>query len=352
MVAGQLHKTRDLNYKKKKMSEKLIILISSIKIRKYDITRFEIDDLELKFDNIVEIHELIEYVHPGFSSMFTNRYEDKRIKNFFNLQDWKNRILLLKKKFGKNILIYNLVRVNDFKSLKINYFLKRNRFKIIAYSSNSYPFYNKKNILKKLFAIIENSSFSLKKVQIFMEQKISIWIAQKLKLYSDFIISTGNNNIKELKANRYTKILFGHSYDFNMYLKYKNTKYSRDGNYGLFLEAPTPLYNLGDDFINDKNEFNGTPNKWLKSLNKFFDFIESELNIKILIAPHPKIKHLEKFSKHYNGREVLDYNLYQAAKKSKIMISRDSSGFSYAAIYKIPAIFIYTEELKKKIKTL
>ena len=38
----------------------------------------------------------------------------------------------------------------------------------------------------------------------------------------------------------------------------------------------------------------------------------------------------------------------KVVKKSKIIISRDSAVFAYAAIHKIPAIFIYTNELLVK----
>jgi len=149
-----------------------------------------------------------------------------------------------------------------------------------------------------------------------------------------------------IKNNKLTKIILGNSFDYNMYLKYKNINYLKKNNYALFLESPAPAYNLGDSYI-IKNNFVGTKQKWLNSINNFFDFVEKELKIKVLIAPHPKIKHSEKFSNLYNGREVVEDGLYQTSKNAKIIISRDSTGFAYAAIYKIPAIFIYTNELLK-----
>ena len=85
--------------------------------------------------------------------------------------------------------------------------------------------------------------------------------------------------------------------------------------------------------------------EWLKSLNNFFSQLEKNLDIKVLIVPHPKIKHKSKFSKLYNGREILKKNLSIVAKNCELMISRDSTGFSYAAIYNKPAIFMYNNEL-------
>ncbi|MDC0426474.1 hypothetical protein OAM08_00610, partial [Pelagibacteraceae bacterium] len=65
-----------------------------------------------------------------------------------------------------------------------------------------------------------------------------------------------------------------------------------------------------------------------------------------------KINHLKKFSKLYNGREVIQDGLYLASKKAKVIIARSSAGFSYAVINKIPAIFVHTNELKKNEKII
>ena len=144
------------------------------------------------------------------------------------------------------------------------------------------------------------------------------------------------------------KILRGHSLDYNMSLKSKNNILSRKEKFGLFLESASPIHNLGDSFIvGDEKNMRGTAEKWLLSLNNFFSILERTLKIKILIAPHPKIKHKEKFSKIYNGREILDEKLSIAAKYCELIISRDSAGFSFAAFYNKPAIFVYNDELKQ-----
>jgi len=335
------------------MNEKLIIVLSEIKVRKYDILRFDLEKYESISGHKVEIHELIEYIHPGFSSMFSQTYEDARIKFFFNFDEWEKRISHLKKKYGDNILILNFISVITFKSLKINYFIKKNNFKTLNYTLGNFPieYYHlsqpRKNI-KNIFLLLKIIFLYPKKLKVLIEKEVCKFIAQKLKLFSYYLLVVGKKDALNFKENNYTKIIYGHSFDYNMYLKYKNVQYLRKDNYGLFLEAPSPVHNLGDNYISGMKVFMGTRDKWLKSLNNFFDFIEKELNIKILIAPHPKIKHLEKFSKWYNGREVLEDGLYQTAKNAKIIISRDSVGFSYAAIYKIPAIFFFTDELIKE----
>jgi len=327
------------------MKKKLIIFLSELKIRKHDILRFDLQEFEGEYDYKIEIHELIDFIHPGFSSVFTNTYEDERIKKFDSFFDWKERVLSLKKDFGENILIINQVFLINLKCFKINYFIKKNKFKTLTYRNYTFPIYESKKNINYFFSIIKKKSINFNKFKIYIKNLLISLITKRLKLLSNYSVVFGEKDLLTIKDNKFTKVILGNSYDYNMYLKYKGTRYIEKNNYALFLESPSPVHNLGDSYLTGNTYFSGTKIKWLNSINKFFDFIEDELKIKILIAPHPKIKHPAKFSKLYKGREVAEDGLYKTSKNAKLIISRDSTGFSYAAIYKIPAIFIYTNEL-------
>ena len=149
------------------------------------------------------------------------------------------------------------------------------------------------------------------------------------------------------KKNK-TKTISGNSFDYNMYLKSQISNNYNLKNYGLFLEAPTPLF-AGDTYLDgEKTDVRGTPQKWFPSLNKFFLLIEKTKKIKIKIVAHPKVKHKNKRPKYYYGREVLNEKLSDIAKNASVIITRDSAGISFAAIHKKPAIFIYTNEFLNK----
>ena len=110
-----------------------------IKCRKIDINRYDIKEYEKKFNYKVEIHELINFLHPGFEKSFMNNTKDKRLKSFRSFEKWKNNYLNLKKKYGKNILIIKNISNNNLISLKLNLFLKKNDAKIIEFSTNQFP---------------------------------------------------------------------------------------------------------------------------------------------------------------------------------------------------------------------
>ena len=60
------------------------------------------------------------------------------------------------------------------------------------------------------------------------------------------------------------------------------------------------------------------------------------------------IKYQTRTTDLYDGREILSERLSIGCKNAKILISRNSQGASFAAIHKIPTVFIYTNELKEK----
>lgn len=318
-----------------------------IKCRKIDINRYDIKEYEKKFNYKVEIHELINFLHPGFEKSFMNNIQDKRLKSFNNFEKWKKYFLKLKKKYGKNILIIKNITNNNFISLKLNLFLKKNNAKTIEYSTNQFPIDQER---KKLKNIIENLLHSLlcnpKKIVRYCSQKFLNFFANLLNLFPTYLIKTGGEKSENFK-NKNVKIINGNSFDYNMFLKSKIKKrYNK--NYGLFLEAPTPLF-PGDTYIEgEKLDARGTPEKWFPSLDKFFTKIEKFKKIKIKIVPHPKVKHKKTKPKYYFGREIVSESLANLAKNSSVIISRESAGFSYAAIHNKPAIFIYTNELLNK----
>ena len=89
----------------------------------FDFKRYDLYEFQKKGFEI-EAHELIEYVHPGFSEVFTKKFSSEKIKNLI-ICAWKNYILEQKNKFKENLII-NEIQNTSFKSLKISFFKKIN----------------------------------------------------------------------------------------------------------------------------------------------------------------------------------------------------------------------------------
>lgn len=329
------------------MNKKKVILLLSIKVREFDFQRYDLYEFEKHKNYEIEAHELIEYVHPGFSTVFTKKFSSEKVKKFSTFLNWKDEILKQKKKYKDNLLIINEIQCTNLRSLKINFFLKRQDFCTINFSLSTHPSNAQLSFVKKINWLFKNLISNKKKILLFLEKKISSIFYKILNLQSKYLLIFNKNYLSNTNFKKGSSIILeGNNRDYNMFLKNKDIVEEKK-RYGIFLDSPTPAHNIGDSFINGDNQsIKGTKLNWLNSVNRFLRLVENKLNIEILIAPHPKIEYLNNKLEIYGGRELISGKLFQSAKNAKLIISRDSSGAAFAAIYKIPAIFIFTNELK------
>ena len=329
------------------MKKKMLIFLVITKVKKFDFQRFDAYEMNKSNSIDFEFHEIENFVYPGFSKLQTSkRFKNKKIKIFSNIEDWKKNILKKKKIYKDNLIIYNSLNTTNFQSFKVNYFIHKNKIKTLIASNLDHPLYVPNNIINKFRLLIISIFFNNKKIRLLTVNYFFSFLVKIFNIKPNFFLKCGS--AKSSYENKLGLItLNGNSRDFNMYLKLKKKSFLRNYKYGIFIESVSPVHNMGDAFItgDSHNNSRGTAEEWLKSLNNFFLKIEKAFKVKILIAPHPKINHNDKFSKLYNGREIVKEELAVLAKNCEIILSRDSTAFSYAAIYKKPAIFIYNNEL-------
>lgn len=161
-----------------------------------------------------------------------------------------------------------------------------------------------------------------------------------------------HNNYLFLKKNAIdkSKIIKASSYDYSNALVYKPTKKDLlfgKKNFSILIDTPGPR-NEGDELVYRVKK-DATSEKWYPAINNFFSFIEKKYKTKFVIAPHPKTKP-KKYSKEFNYRETIFNKLAYSVKKAKIIISKapGSTAVIYAAMFKKPLLFIYSNEYHNK----
>lgn len=82
--------------------------------------------------------------------------------------------------------------------------------------------------------------------------------------------------------------------------------------------------------------------KYFKEMNALFDLVEQQLNVKVVIAGHPKSEYTVN---PYNGREMIKWSTASLVEKSKMVISHASTSIGYAVIFKKPLVFACTSEM-------
>ena len=205
-------------------------------------------------------------------------------------------------------------------------------------------FWDAKNlpILKRLLFYIKQNIYDPKRVIWNLRSRFYLFLNFIFNVKLDYLFVAGKKYIP--KKNLFKKIFEINSWDYSRLKLYKK-KIKKKKIYITFLDAPGPLFK-SDSFLLKRNNDETAENTY-PSLRNFFDNIEKKFGSQVVIAAHPKTKH-GNYPKYFGERKVFHNKTLELIHKSNLVITRNSSAITYAIYYKIPIIFIYTKEIKKK----
>jgi hypothetical protein len=144
--------------------------------------------------------------------------------------------------------------------------------------------------------------------------------------------------------NSDTDVLWIHTLDYDIYLDDKESVQGGTKT-AVFLDAYLPFH---PDFIHAGIDPPVTPDEYYPFLCKFFSRVEEELDLKVVIAAHPR-SHYDNLPDFFQGRKVIIGKTIELVKKSKLVILHHSTAINFSVLYKKPMIFATLDELEKTI---
>ena len=158
---------------------------------------------------------------------------------------------------------------------------------------------------------------------------------QKLKIIKKFDIIFASGRFLVEKHRYAEKVV---SIPFADYIEYKkaekNTK-TETSRYAVFLDINLPFQT--DLVLAGMPQIN--PEIYYSEINSFFDMIEVNFNVKVVIAAHPKTSlNLQNFA----NRTVKRMKTAELVRDAEFVISHQSTSISYAVLNYKPIMFIYT----------
>ncbi len=316
-------------------SKKIIFMVSSpFYLTDYD--RFGIEKF-LNKGYEVEICNICPIIYPEFFSKSnrTDIYSGKLEKIFFKKQKLIDYLNINKKNLFILKIHYNVYTHFIFKlitDLNISYL-----FSIINIVPSNIE--STKTINYKKFLNFKNIN------QIFFNKVLGSMkkIFQKIKA-PNYLIVGGLKSLQSPQASiidKSTKLIWTHTYDFDKYL-YSCKKKDDDRidfikkKFAVFIDAPSPL--IKHDALIPGISSPLTSDIYFPRLCNFFDEIEKNLNMKVIIASHPKSNHLDT-PEYYGGRRVYKNMTVDLIKKSKLVINRNSTAINFAILFSKPIMF-------------
>ena len=141
-----------------------------------------------------------------------------------------------------------------------------------------------------------------------------------------------------------TELIWSHAHDYDTYLDDLHKKEAEE-NIAVFIEPPGPMHPW--DELVDGNAL-WTIEEYYPSHCRFFDYVEQELNLKVVIAAHPKTNHTD-YPEYFGKRHVIRNQLIPLIKKSKLIMTHSSTALVLVAVERKPVLILTNAAFEKDI---
>jgi len=268
--------------------------------------------------------------YPHVKNYYSFFKKKKNFKYFYikKLTDWNK----LKKDFSyKDTIFWRLFNPTNIITYKIS--LDIGKFRSFKTFNDGYVVeYKKKNLINfKNFLNLSYLKFYINSFFLFyFNQKIFFF-----DLLEKFFIKKKPSLIK-----------LNH-WDYNNFLLWKKDNKNKKSNlkkknYCIYLESTSPVFDGDYKLLKIKRYY--TKKNYYYNINNLFDEIEKKLNIKVLIALHPKARVSKNFN-FYKNRKIVKNKKMQAFKNCKFFMHRGSTAFSYAVLFNKPSLILIGDEI-------
>lgn len=243
-------------------------------------------------------------------------------KLFISIMTFEGRVLKLYKMFTK----YNCI--------------------LAVFGRNMIPLPNQNS--KSISYILKNISFE--KISRFLNTRSLIKGKEKgsIKCY-DIMFLGGTEGWKGIgiinkKDVSKAEIINVNSDDYDNYLKLKDKDPVLNYNYILFLDEYLPLH---PDALLFKIK-NVSEEQYYPELNKYFDRVEKEYGMPVVIAAHPKAARYKQ-EDFFNGRKVIFDQTAELTKYAYFVIAHDTTSINYAVSFNKKIHFISSKNIFNEI---
>ena len=227
-------------------------------------------------------------------------------------------------------------------------------FKAISKSNAHYAFFNATVTPTQ---VKKDAAYYLKKLSnlnLFNRNKRKDFLFWKLPYQfhgikpARLLLAGGNKSsvINNIPVSFSTEVLWGHTLDYDIYLREKNRKGNYPKPYGVLIDANFP-FNLDPKRLNIKPCI--TAEQYYPLVNNFLDKLEKDLGIKTIIAAHPHSQY-DKRPECYKGRLVIKGETARLIRDSEFVLGHSSTSVCFANLFSKPMIFLTSHDLEKSFQ--
>lgn len=225
--------------------------------------------------------------------------------------------------------------------LKLFWYLTKNQCKLSVFGKNMIPVapisikakFEQHTISQVINGISNKLAYFLKKMGVIKSYDVLFLSAET------GINAYGYNTQKEKYCSKHILV---NGDDYDRALSIKSEKRILKENYIVFIDTCLPLH--PDIKICNLQSMN--PDVYYNDLNAFFDKIESESNLKVIIAAHPKSL-IYKEKDYFCGRKVFFGKTAELIRDSLLVLFHNSTSVGYAVCFEKPILSLVSKAMKE-----
>jgi hypothetical protein len=322
-----------------------VILVTESPFTRRDYKRYGIDIF--RNNNLeIEMWDLTRIIHPHYDIMPPDPFSGKGLKIFSSKRNVADNI----SKLDRNRTIIINLNNSWLDRLWLFRFYSNYKIKYAMKALGIIPLDNpEKKIRVSLFSELSFFKITYKNII----RAIKNRLGRRIPFYflgvspAVLLLTSGelSENLYYYPKDRNTEVLWLHALDYDLCLE-ENTKppLIEVSGCAVFLDDYVPFH---PEWVLFGEEKPVTAERYLTSINKFFDHIEKEQNLKVVIAAHPSSDYSDKPGS-YGNRMIYYGKTVGCVRSSKFVIAHSSTAINFAVVYRKPIIFILTDELVGK----
>lgn len=165
---------------------------------------------------------------------------------------------------------------------------------------------------------------------------------------ANLLLAGGASSINiKLPINKKTKVLWLHNHDYEFYLNIRSNLTQKNSNTAVFIDQYLPFH---PDFIREKSQQIAT-DEYFTTINRFFEIVERELGVQIVIAAHP-ISHYNESQDYFCGRSIVKGKTIELVRNSKFILTHASTSLNFAILFHKPIMFITSRKINYVLRNL
>lgn len=312
---------------------KKIVFLTESKFNKRDFNRFGVNILKRKgFD--IEVWDVSKIFNRRVAKIYSppDFFSFSGLKAFEWEKELNKAILNLDKR--DLIVLFDIYGTRDLRFHKV---ISKSRANYAVFMGEAMPYFRELKFVQRFRA------YFLKVLKLGFFNSIRL-LNNRFKSFkikdikpAKFVFAGGRKSLrKNHLVSGETKIIWAHSLDYDLYLKDKKNK-MKERNIAVFLDEYMPFHPINITWGYKNGIVN--PNEYFSNLNKFFDKVEKETGLKVVIAAHPRSDY-EKHNNFFGKRKWYRGKTMELVKNSKLVIAHSSTSLSYACIFKKPIVII------------